>query len=801
MEIETFLRNVITTESGWFCLAVKTADDFIELWFDWPTEVEKIVQTVEESKDKFDIYFSAHLFKAQRSLKANVSQSRTIQADLDAAHIETLPIQPSLLVQTSPGRHQGYWLLKTDVDNPTLERLSRKITYSIMFSDLSGWSLGHKVRVPNTYNYKYTGEPKEVIVKDYSFKTYDPYDIDMLPEPKLKTAIEDNDWLSANKEEPDVGPQEYLHRFRGKLPAKAIAQYNVQAKDRSSALWYLCISGFRAGLTRDEVYWLARRSANNKFTDLRYNGDLELAKDVLRAEANALTDNTGPNVMLSIMEYRKMKGIPAEKKVLIFNTVRESLVAQGRLIRCFDDTLWYVRTDLGRPISISKNSEYLDTLLDIQFGLNHTEIEQAYVASSLSTLVRNSAPTTVQSSLSFYKPESHLVLLHTGRKEVVSITSSGVETVVNGTHGIIFPWSLTSTPFQISFEELDYPWEHYLFGDMPNIMSFTQSECMAIMKTWFMFLMFRSNCISRPLLALFGQPGSGKSTTFRRVYALIYGPSRSIGSVTTPDDFDYGVSTDPLVVLDNVDSWEKWLPDRLALSASNSDIIKRKLYTDKDTIVLRRQALIGLTAHSPKFIRADVADRLLLLNFTRLDKFTAESTIINSILENRARLWGAIIKDIQATLRAPVPEEWEVPQFRVEDFARVGLWVSRALGFEEDFRAAITRIMGNQRTLSLEEETLLVDGLQRLAEKHQSENIWYNPAKLWQELEASSTDSISFRRIYHNAVSLARRLWTLQDSLKEAFHMEWRLDQHTGAKLWKISANNVVGDLNGRNPR
>jgi hypothetical protein len=795
MDQPTFLENVITTESGWLCLALRTRDDFIELWFDWPKEKDKLFAVIEENKEKFDIYFSAHLFSKQRSLKTNVLPSRTIQADLDGALIDAISIPPTILVQTSPGRHQGYWVLKSDVDQATLERLSRKVTYAILFADLSGWSLGHKVRLPDTYNYKYSSGPKPVTVKDYTLRQYDPYDIDMLPEPRLRTAVEDNDWLNNEHIEPDVGPQEYLARFKHKLPAKAVAQYNFVAKDRSTALWLLETGAFRAGLTRDEVYWLARRCASNKFTDLRYNGDRELAKDVLRAEAEALAGEGGPSLILSIMEIRRMKSIPAEKKGMIFNLVKESLAAQGRMIRCFDDSLWYIRTDLGRPIHVTKNSEYLDTLLDIQFGLNQTEIEQAYVTASLRTMISNNPPSAIVGALSYYSPDTASVLLHTGRKDVVSITKDSISMMVNGSYGIIFPWTLSSTAFTLDFSDLVGRWEDYVFGDMPNVIGFSHSECRALVTAWFMFLLFRSTSISRPLLALFGQPGSGKSTTFRRIYALLYGAGRSIGSVTTPEDFDYGVSTDPLVVLDNVDSWEKWLPDRLALSASNSDIVKRKLYTDKDTITLRRQALIGLTAHSPKFIRADVADRLLLLNFSRLESFTSESAIINSVAENRSKVWGAIVKDVQKVLRTPQPEEYEVPQFRVEDFARLGLWVSRALGFEGCFRAALEKVAGGQKALSLEEETLLVDGLQKLAVKHPGD-VWYNPAKLWQELETGSSDPISFRRLYHNAVGLARRMWTLQDPLKEVFHIEWKFDQHTHAKLWKISANSR-GDLNG----
>jgi hypothetical protein len=159
---------------------------------------------------------------------------------------------------------------------------------------------------------------------------------------------------------------------------------------------------------------------------------------------------------------------------------------------------------------------------------------------------------------------------------------------------------------------------------------------------------------------------------------LLYGAYKGIGSATGEESFDFATAYDPLYVLDNVDTWEGWLPDRLALAAGISDVTSRKKYTDGEPYTLRRQAVLGITAHNPKFGREDVADRFLMLAYKRLDHFASESEIISSVLAKRSQLWGAIVNDVQKVLNTPIPAE-NLPQFRIEDFAKYGLWIARGL--------------------------------------------------------------------------------------------------------------------------
>src|ERR1035437_1115149 len=143
MDLETFFKTVITTKEGNLVLGYRDNSGWFNEWFKFPEELDKCLEFIEEKKPNFDLYSSSYLFSDTRKIKSCVLQSKTIQADLDAANLLDVPVQPTFVVQTSPGRSQAYWILQEFNELEIHETLSRKLTYAIQDSDHSGWSLGH----------------------------------------------------------------------------------------------------------------------------------------------------------------------------------------------------------------------------------------------------------------------------------------------------------------------------------------------------------------------------------------------------------------------------------------------------------------------------------------------------------------------------------------------------------------------------------------------------------------------------------------------------------------------------------
>lgn len=793
IDTHTFLRTVVTTPEGYFCLAVSNGGSgWFENWFRWPDDIDKIVERADNARSTANVYFSSYLFKAPQSTKANVLPSRTVQADLDDADVTKLPKPPTVLVETSPGRHQGYWVLKEGVDLETHETLSKKLTYSIPLCDRSGWPLGKKVRVPNTVNYKYADGPKDICVVNTSGVPLGSEELEALPEVSqyLEQHFDAEFIEGGHRNGVSEHPVELLERIKNDVPVKVYVTYDLVQNDRSEALWALMCWGFKAGLVRDEVFTLAQASANNKYKDNKYRAEADLARDVLRAEHTVKTSQQDPKQTI----YNIMKSaVPLiDKKRAVYGTVVDEMKKQGIFLHSTTDRGWYIRRDIGRPIAVEALSEKLRTMLDIQFGLNQTEPESRYCIAGLKAHISTLPETATEAALSHYSPHNNTLLLHTGKRAVIKITTTEITAADNGCDDTLFPWIPSVEPFTPNYRSQQLDWGDELFGNgtrgfgsgVDNITNMTPAQALALFKTWFLFVLFRDAAHTRPVIANIGQPGSGKTCIFKRVYTALYGRKKSIGAVTTQEDFDHTVSTEPLLVLDNVDTWEKWLPDRLALSAGTTDHSKRKLYSDTDSVTMRRQAIIGVTAHNPKFGREDVADRFLLFTFSRFTKFISEEMILSDLNEKRNILWGGIIQDIQRVLRTPLPDT-DIPQFRIEDFARYGLWIARAIGCEEDFKSALEDVKSAQQTFSLEEEGLLVGAITRFVDRTKDPNKEYSSAQLWGLLEASADEPQSFKTSYRNSVMLGKKLSAMQNALKKIIHIE-QSTTPGGLKLWTL---------------
>lgn len=790
LNTQEFLRAVVSSEKGYFLLAYGTGSVWLEEWHKWPDDIDEICKHAELRKHDSNVYFSSYVWRSPQSTKENVLPTRTIQADLDEADILTLPREPTVLVETSPGRHQAYWVLDQEVPLEEHEELSRRLTYSIPLCDRSGWPLGRKVRVANTFNHKYATGPKPVQVVRHTGAAHKPEDFEALPEVPAYTVAHYDEGFIENPVESSIHPRELLERLRTDAPSKVYIGYDVLQQDRSAALWSLMVWGFRVGLNRDEVYTLAKHSANNKFADLRHRSEQALAKDVLRAQHFINTNRADEKSVISDLYKNNMAVI--DRKRAIFTVVLSSLKEQGDFHHSTLGNLWYIRRDVGRPIPVSITSEYLQTLMDIQYGLNSTEEYTRYTLHGLRAHCHSLPDVPTEASMSYYDQTANHLLLHTGKRNVLRISTSQIETLVDGAYQVIFPWVPTTQPFTpVMRKDNDIDWGDELFGNgtrgygtsVDNVTNMTPAQAMALLKAWFLFVLFRSAANSRPVIAALGAPGAGKSFLFKKIYAILYGSNKAIASVTTMDDFDHATANDPLVVLDNVDTWQSWLPDRLALSAGVSDITARKKFTDQDIVVIRRRAILGVTAHNPKFGREDVADRFLLFSFKRLEDFASEGAILRDLLTNRNRIWGALVRDVQRVLSTPMPQD-AIPQFRIEDFARLGLWIARAIGVENDFRSAIEDVKHAQQTFTLEEDGTLVGAILKYVARTQKPSPM-TAAELWSVLEACSEDPHTFARLYRSSTALSKKLNAMQPALKELVNVDYRLNG-SGMREWWI---------------
>lgn len=283
-----FFNAVYNGLEGYICIGALQPDthSMKEEYFQWPAQENQMLDHIQRFVMTHNIYFCSTLLTDNKRDKEHCAPSNMAWADLDACSPKKLSEQPSLVVETSPNRFQALWKFDTPCDPYDAEDISRRIAYKYQGEgcDLSGWDLTQFLRVPYCYNHKYSGGAiagpviKIVEVNEIQYSLQELRDQLPQVESYLKSDIPFPDPSDLPPDADDI-----LQKHRGRLQPIAYHLYATQPeKDWSSALWQLEMFCIEAGMSREEVFVIARESACNKYKR-DDTSEVQLWKEVCRA--------------------------------------------------------------------------------------------------------------------------------------------------------------------------------------------------------------------------------------------------------------------------------------------------------------------------------------------------------------------------------------------------------------------------------------------------------------------------------------------------------------------------------------
>jgi hypothetical protein len=174
-----------------------------------------------------------------------------------------------------------------------------------------------------------------------------------------------------------------------------------------------------------------------------------------------------------------------------------------------------------------------------------------------------------------------------------------------------------------------------------------------------------------PVLALFGEGGTAKSTLLSFAGALI---DPSIQSLLTPprDDRDLFINAVNryALIFDNISTLLDWISDTLSRLATGAGYSTRALYTDDEEVLLDAIRPIALAGIEDFIRRPDLADRAIFLTLEPIpeDKRRPESELWAAFNADRPRILGALLDAVAMGLaRLPEIQLQRLP--RMADFA------------------------------------------------------------------------------------------------------------------------------------
>lgn len=287
----TALRRIFGKRPGYVCVAYATRDkkEFREEFIKWPEESEKVNLLVNRVLQSHNVWFSPMVYDKRVRKKDNVAFTPCAWSDLDTCEPERLHVPPSVVVESSPGRFQGYWQFEKNTLPDVAENISQRIAYTHADdgADRSGWDLTQLLRMPLTYNFKYASTPLVTILEANSskyrltdFEEFYPQIAEFgyldIPQPQGEELLDDVDDLMQRK------------RFQLNPTIWKLYQETPES-DWSASIWKLNMMLFEAGFERNEVFAIALNAACNKYA--RDGRDPALLwKEVCRAEAKHLSN-------------------------------------------------------------------------------------------------------------------------------------------------------------------------------------------------------------------------------------------------------------------------------------------------------------------------------------------------------------------------------------------------------------------------------------------------------------------------------------------------------------------------------
>ena len=184
-------------------------------------------------------------------------------------------------------------------------------------------------------------------------------------------------------------------------------------------------------------------------------------------------------------------------------------------------------------------------------------------------------------------------------------------------------------------------------------------------------------CGPYPVLNLYAEQGAGKTTTARKIRALLdpnTAPMRS--EPKEPRDLMIAANNGWVIALDNLSHISGWMSDALCRLSTGGGFSTRELYSNDEEVIFDSQRPVLITGIEELATRGDLLDRSLIVTLANIpeERRRPEAEIWRQFNEAQPRLLGVLYDAVAAALRN-LPKTTVVKLPRMADFA---LWATAA---------------------------------------------------------------------------------------------------------------------------
>jgi hypothetical protein len=267
------------------------------------------------------------------------------------------------------------------------------------------------------------------------------------------------------------------------------------------------------------------------------------------------------------------------------------------------------------------------------------------------------------------------------RKRFVRITAEGIEIVRKSPALFRSHQGMLDLPDPV-YDDDSKPYA--VFKKLLEVTNFT-SEHLHVVVAYIMAAFIKDGM--KPVLVLEGPQGSAKSVSLEILLSILdpFG-GKLPGLHRSEENLFIFCSNRLFAGFDNVSDFTPQISDVLCRIAHGATFTKRMHYTDGEEFVIYAHPLLALNGISPGLKRADLIDRIIKIELTRVPEGQWKTVveIKKRFAEIHPQILGWLLRAVQYGLQNPTPLPAGTHTGRMRDFAQWTYQWAPGLGMKPD---------------------------------------------------------------------------------------------------------------------
>ncbi len=513
-----------------------------------------------------------------------------------------------------------------------------------------------------------------------------------------------------------------------------------------------------------------------------------------------------PNTVTQIDDIRYTKGRPPlDSARLASNTIWSILNDEGCRIFQTEKNIayWYNVEDHS---VVEEGTDFWKTMLNKKFGFNPSDAFSKLIYAELHLRILRDAPIVPIHNRTYWNDAEERLYINLGGPFVYMLAGDGqIVEGYNGECGLMF---ITSDGAKYTKPDFDAP-QINVFDFLVNDLSFNTSldapakpeEQKELLKAWMLAFFFQELMPTKPILAMLGQPGSGKTTAIRRILRVLEDLDADVLGVQTDkqDAFRASIEAHRLLVMDNLEkSATGWMVDTLNKLATGGNIELRELYKTNAKHLIVPRCFVAVTAVNMPFNDETLFSRLLVLEMQKVSDPAPEYYLQRKIRENDSAIWADLMRKLDSVI-ATIKQNRNVKpptRSRLVDFTVFCARIKDCGVLDGETLSMGLLAMVDAQMKQLKESSQAIQLLEAWTmRKPEEAEKWHSFRQIFEflSLEASvKKQDLKWRSVQ----GLERHLMTLIDRLRSDFAAETKdVTETNGQITTMIRFKNLMSDM------